>query len=216
MFRSRLFTALATAGLIAAGCSPSTVPATSVAEASPASTPTAAPSVSAPAPETEPSTGPPTSASTFSSDLYRYAVALPSGWELVKPATEAWDGRGAPGHDGATTDLFKSSTGTLMWAYAAPTSATLSEATTAQIAADAAEHPCPTTLEIDEPIAVGGDQGRFTVKHCPVVGGILVAMTAVVHDGSAYIFYFQHPPNAAPSGDDVVMFKKLLSGVELP
>ena len=61
-----------------------------------------------------------------------------------------------------------------------------------------------------------GDAARFTVKHCPVTGGILVAMTAVIHGGIGYVFYFQHPPAAPARDDDVAVFKALLAAVSLP
>ena len=56
----------------------------------------------------------------------------------------------------------------------------------------------------------------MTVKHCPEVGGILVAMAALIHKGIAYVFYFQHQPGVAPDANDVALFQVLLSGVRLP
>jgi hypothetical protein len=149
---------------------------------------------------------------TFLSPIYHYAIALP-GWTAVKPASIAWDGTGAPSHDDAQTDLFASMSGTIAWAYAAPTAASLTEFAAARTGADAAEHPCPASPETDESFEVGGDAARFTVKHCPAAGGILVAMTAVMHRGTGYVFYFQHPPTAPAREDDITIFKSLLAGV---
>jgi hypothetical protein len=148
----------------------------------------------------------------FSSALYGYSVGLPVGWSVSKPATVAWTGTGAPDHDSAFTDLFQSTTGTLAWALAAPTQKSLVDLTAAQSAADAREHPCPPTPDVDDPITVSDEPARFTVKDC----GILVAMTAVIRDGTGYIFYFQHPPTAKPSDDDVAVFRTLLSRITLP
>jgi hypothetical protein len=148
----------------------------------------------------------------FISPLYHYSIALPAGW-TAKPASGAWDGT-VMAHDAAYVDLFESSTGTLAWTAAVPTTKSLADYSAERTAADAAEHRCPSTPEIDEPITVAGDAGRLTVKHCPAPNGILVANTAVIHRGTGYFFYFQHPAYAAPATNDLAVFKTLLSGVE--
>jgi hypothetical protein len=147
------------------------------------------------------------------SPIYRYAVVLPVGWSEVQAAVIPWDGAGAPSHDAPEADLFESATGTIAWAYAAPTTKSLTKLAEAQTAADAAEHPCPATPEVDTSFEIAGDDARFTVKHCPSTGGILVPMAAVIDDGTGYIFYFQHPPTAPASDGDAAAFKRLLAGV---
>ncbi|MEO8247544.1 MAG: hypothetical protein ABI622_10545 [Chloroflexota bacterium] len=143
-------------------------------------------------------------------------MMLPPGWTALKPATEKWTGSGAPGHDTAVTDLFQSASGTVAWIYAAPATTLLAAFTAQQTAADAAEHPCPATPEIDQSAEIGGEAARLTVKHCPAVGGILVAMAALIHNGVGYVLYFQHPPGAQPDPNDVAAFQTLLGGVRLP
>jgi hypothetical protein len=128
----------------------------------------------------------------------------------------AWDGSTAVGHDTAEVDQFVASTGTLAWAYAAPTSTSLAEFSAARTAADAVDHPCPPTVEVDEPTMVDGEPARLTVKHCPAEGGILVANVAVIHLGTGYVFYFQHPPNDTADPEDIGAFRALLTGVNLP
>jgi hypothetical protein len=169
-----------------------------------------------PSPEPQMTTAPAGTASTFLSTIYGYTLALPADWAIVKPATSAWDATDAPSHDGPTTDLFASSAGTLAWAYAAKTGKSLDALTSAQLDADAAAHPCPATPETNEAFSIGGEAARLTVKHCPATGGILVAMAAVIHDGTGYVFYLQHPPTAPLRDDDVAVFKSLLGGVALP
>ena len=120
------------------------------------------------------------------------------------------------GHDAAYVDQIQSSSGTIGWAAAIPTKETLAAFSAARTAADAAEHPCPPTPEIDESIKVGGDPGRLTIKHCPADGGILVANTAVIHDGNGFFFYFQDPGHYATDSGDLAVFKTLLGGVTFP
>jgi hypothetical protein len=213
----RLFVGGFIAAVLAAGCggasAPSGLPSPqpTVAPAPSATgSPTASPTPGAPA-TTPPK--PPGTPSGFSSPTYGYAISLPANWTAVKPASSAWDGTGAPSHDDAQTDLFASTQGTIAWAYAGSTSASLTEFAAAQAAADAAYHPCPASPETDESFEVGGEAARFTVKHCPATGGILVAMTAVIHEGAGYVFYFQHPPTAKAGEDDAAVFKELLAGV---
>lgn len=147
---------------------------------------------------------------------YGYALALPADWTALKQAFLAWHGTGAPDHESAETDLFESTAGTIAWAYAAPTTKTLAALTAAQTTADSLEHPCPATPEIDEPTRIAGQDARLTVKHCPVTVGTLIEMATVIRHGRGYVFYFQHPPTAEPRGDDIAVFKSLLSGVTLP
>ena len=175
-------------------------------------TPSAAPTAPAPT-AASPSLAGPTS---FTSQVYGYSVMLPAGWTALKPATEKWTGTGAPGHDSAVTDLFQSASGTVTWVYAAPVTKSLAAFTAQQTAADAAEHPCPATPEIDQATEIRGEAARLTVKHCPPAGGILVAMAAVIHNGVGYVLYFQHPPAALPDPNDVAVFQTLLGGVRLP
>ena len=156
------------------------------------------------------------SPSVFISPIYGYSISLPAGWSVVKPATEGWDAVSAPGHDTESADLFASTSGTLLWAYSGPTSKSLARFTAAQTAADAAAHPCPAAPETDEAFRVGGEAAQFTVKHCPATDGILVAMTAVIREGTGYLFYFQHPPAAPSRDDDAAVFKMLLAAVVLP
>ncbi len=161
----------------------------------------------------QPTIQPTAPASLFTSSVYHYSIALPAGWTATS-ATAAWDGTVAVSHTDPFADLFSSSTGTLAWAYAAPTTKSVADLSAAQTASDAAAHPCPTTVEIDEPTTVGGDPARLTMKHCPTPGDTLIANTAVIHDGIGYFFYFQHSSNAGADAADVAVFKTLLSGVE--
>jgi hypothetical protein len=183
-------------------------------------TPTPQPTASAAAVES-PGVSPATSAqptappSVFTSPLYHYTIDLPAGWTAY-PAMLAWDGTGSPGHDTAEVDQFKSSTGTVAWAFAAPTTKSVAAFSAERTAADAVEHPCGTTPEIDESTTVDGDPARLTVKHCEPVGGILVANTVVIRLGTGYVFYIQHPPEDTADPEDFEVLRTLLSGVKLP
>jgi hypothetical protein len=207
--------ALVSVGACQAG--PVATPAPSAATLVEASTAASASVASGPPPSEASVTAVPVgTASAFVSTVYGYTLGLPADWAVVKPATLAWDGTGAPGHDTAVTDLFASAAGTLAWANAAITAKSLNAFTSERLAADAAAHPCPARPETDETLTIAGEPARFTVKHCPATGGILVAMAAVIHDGTGYVFYFQHPPAAPARDDDVATFKGLLGGVALP
>jgi hypothetical protein len=166
-----------------------------------------------PAATTVPSASP----SVFVSPLYGYSVALSEGWR-PEPATEAWTGSGG-GSDAASSDRFYSTRGTTIWTVAAPTTKTVDELVTDQIAADAAGNGCPTTMDSDEETTVGGEPARLTTKHCPADaadGGALIATAALLHGGDGYFFYFIYPVGLAADPNAIDDFTSFLEGVEFP
>lgn len=213
MVQRHLLIISAVVAVLASACGTSgTTPAPSPSPAASVGQPTPQPTAAPTAPPTREPTAPP---SVFTSPLYHYSIALPAGWTAIA-ATVAWDGTSTPGHTDSIVDQFQSSTGTVAWTYAAPTTKSLAALSAARTAADAATHPCPTTPEINEPITVAGEPAVFTSKHCPAGSGTLVANTAVIHNGIGYFFYFQHPESVTADPNDLAVFKTLLSGVEFP
>jgi hypothetical protein len=180
----------------------------------PGPTPTAAATAS-PAPTAAPSptaTIQPTAApSVFTSPLYKYSISLPAGWTAYA-ALAPWDGKSSPANFSSDVDQVNSSTGTQAWVMAAPTTKTLATFLADQNAADAREHPCPVTPEIDEATTIDGKPARLNVRHC----GILVVNAVVIDKGIGYLFYLQHPPEDTSNPEDVGMFRILLAGVKLP
>ncbi len=217
-----IFALAASALVVACGAAPVSSPISSTLAPSAAATIGAPSAPSAQTPSAAPSAAPTVASpsvagpTSFTSQTYGYSLTLPAGWTALKPATERWTGAGAPSHDAAVADLFMSASGTIAWVYAAPTTKSLAALTAQQTAADAAEHPCPAKPEIDQSAEIGGEAARLTVKHCPEVGGILVVMAALIHNGVGYILYFQRPPGSLPDPNDVAAFQALLGGLRLP
>jgi hypothetical protein len=111
-------------------------------------------------------------------------------------------------------DLFTSATGTLAWAYAAPTAKSLTDLAAEQNASDASIATCPSTPEIDQPTFIEGDPARLTMRHCPESDGMLLATAVVIHGTTGYGFALEHPTTVAAATDDLEVFKILLRGVE--
>jgi hypothetical protein len=156
--------------------------------------------------------GPSASGSTFSSSVYAYSIALPAGWRPV-PATEAWDGTTAVSSEDPWVDQFISSRGTIVWAYAAPTSKSLADLTDEAVAASASERQCMANPQVDEPLTVGEEAARFIVTRCPADSQTVIAWATVIHAGDGYFFYFIHPESLAPDPNAVDAFRALLNGI---
>jgi hypothetical protein len=166
-------------------------------------------------------------ATTFTSARYHYSLMLPPGWQTVEAQT-MWDGTGAPSSDGPIVDqligpavpgrcavVFEC--GPVAWAFAAPTTKPLAAYAKDRVAADAAEHPCPTTPETEDQLQIDGEPGLVQSKHCPAAGGMLVLTAVTVHNGVGYAFYLQdasRDPVAEPA--DRSDFLALLGTVRLP
>ena len=72
--------------------------------ASPAAThPASASSARSPAP----AASTPAAPGMFTSRHYGYTEALPAGWGSTTPATQQWNGKGAPGDEDSAADLFQ-------------------------------------------------------------------------------------------------------------
>ncbi len=164
------------------------------------------------------STLPSASPSVFVSPLYGYSVALPEAWR-PEPATVAWTEADSFGSDSANSDKFYSTRGTTIWAAATATAKTLDQFVDDQVAIDAVENDCPTTLETDDGTTVGGEPARLLTKHCPADapdGGALIATAALLHAGNGYFFYFIYPVGLAPDPNAIDAFTSFLEGVEFP
>jgi hypothetical protein len=158
------------------------------------------------------------SESVFVSPLYGYSAALSEGWR-PEPATEAWTEADSFGSDSANSDKFYSTRGTTIWAVATATAKTLDQFVADQVATDAVENDCPTTLETDDATAVGGEPARLITKHCPAGaadGGALIATAALLHGGDGYFFYFIYPVGLAADPNAIDAFTSFLEGVQLP
>ena len=159
--------------------------------------------------------GPSTSharARTFTSRHYGYTETLPTGWYSVRPATQQWNGKGAPGFDSPVIDLFTGPGSLEAWADAAPTKENLAAYTSATIRASRAGHPCSAPLT-DRAITIGGAPARLLGMHCPPRSGFLVQIAVTVHHGTAFVFASQNPTGTTPG--DRTAFRKFLAGIRL-
>jgi hypothetical protein len=198
MSQRHVFVVIAAVALVTTACGGS-----SEAKPSPAASPT-----TSTAPQTSKAAG---SGDAFTSRKYPYSIALPAGWS-ASPGTVPWDGKDLSA-EGPYADLFTAPNGTMAWAAAEPTTKSLPALVAEQAAIGAKLHPC-SKPESKEPISLGGDPAQLIAMHCPAKGGILVATTAVIHNGTAFFFAFQDPMTAAPAAADLAVFKSLLSKVK--
>ena len=169
-------------------------------------------------PSTAPSAPPPSSGAasfSFTSPLYGYTLTVPGGWQ-TRPASDRWDGSGAPGHLDPTVDRVEPTEGTLsVFAFAAPTKRDLAGFTSDVIAANAREHgdTCPPTPEKNEATRAGGEPATFLAWNC----GILINVVAVIHAGVGYEFAVRHPDiHAATDATDRATLDALLATLTFP
>jgi len=152
-------------------------------------------------------------ASPFASGVYRYALAVPAGWQAVA-AKRAWDGSGAaPTHEDPDADEWSRPDGASVFAFAAPTRHHLTGYAREWIARTAAEHgdTCPNPPAAREPVTIGGDSGVLLAWDC----GILIDIAVAVHDGAGYAFVFRDPNvHAATDPADHETFVRLLRSVK--
>ena len=135
-------------------------------------------------------------AAVFTSPYYAYSVLPPTGWR-AEAATEAWNGTDYFGDSTPTSDKFFFTSGDEIWAVAAPTTSSLDTMIAVDVAAGTAGNGC-SVPESDEPITVGGEDGRLIVRHCPPGDvGAMIATAFVIHDGLGYSFYMIHPTGLA-------------------
>jgi hypothetical protein len=140
---------------------------------------------------------------------------LPPGWVGI-PASNAWDGTGAPSHEGPFVDQLVGAAAPVAWVNAAPYARDLVSYRTERPQADAAEHPCPALPESDDPITIDGQPAALQSKHCPADGGILVMEALIVYRGTGFVFAFQDPSNdRAAEPADRSFFVSLLNSVRL-
>jgi hypothetical protein len=159
--------------------------------------------------------GPSTShaqARTFTSRHYGYTEVLPPGWWSIHPATQQWNGKGAPGYDSPAIDLFAGPGSLEAWADAAPTKENLAVYTSATIQAARAGHPCSAPLT-DQATTIGGAPARLLGMHCPPHSGFLVEIAVTVHHGTAFVFASQNQAGTTPA--DRAAFRKFLAGIRL-
>ena len=87
------------------------------------------------------------------------------GWSSKSPATQRWDGKGAPGDEDSVVDLSSGQA----WAVAAPTTQSPAGYTSATIRASAASHPCPATPQ-NQPDDHGRRSTRPAADHAVPAG----------------------------------------------
>jgi hypothetical protein len=107
--------------------------------------------------------------------------------------------------------------GPYAWGYAGTYAASLERLAADQIANDAAEHPCPPTVESQEEGTVDGEPAILMSKHCPEDDGILNVTAVVIKDGVGFRFYMQDPSKDANSEAlTATEFATLLGTIALP
>lgn len=182
------------------------------APAGPTFAPTSVPSTAVtPAPTPAPTPALPTA---FVSPLYGYGITIPAGWQVV-PATVAWDGTSAPGHEEPVNDRFEPSGSASFWAYGGPWSGSLAAFVQNRIAANARDHgdTCPAKPEVQESITVAGEPAVFIAWNC----GILINTVVLVHGGVALNFAARDPGvHAATDPADRAVLDQLLATLTLP
>ena len=154
-----------------------------------ARTPVASPGGSAPTATTSPSAGPSNSPdhsaaagpTTLASEIYHYSVTLDadvirSEW---RPATTPWDGTSRVDNGNAATDWVQVVDGNL-FAFGAPTDATLASFHDELQAGAVATHGCDAEPPVREPLAGGGADGLLTAYAC---GPTQVVRWTSVHNG---------------------------------
>ncbi len=151
-----------------------------------------------------------------------------SDWQVI-PATTAWDGTSIVGHDDPIVDQLIQPKqlnrckdvylcGPYAWGLAAPYTLSVEDLAAAQLAKDAADHPCPATAESQEQATIGGQAALVMSRHCPADGGgLLVVSAVVVKEGSGYQFYMQDPSrDAASEAQTMTDFVNFIGGITLP
>jgi hypothetical protein len=159
--------------------------------------------------------GPPASiamARIFTSRQYGYTEALPAGWWSNRPATQRWDGNGAPADRSSVVDLFAGPGGVKAWVYAAPTKENLAAyaITTARAAATA--HPCQAVPQTNQAITISGAPARVLAMQCPPGSRFLVEIAVTILNGTAFVFSSQY--SSAPAPGDRAAFRKFLAGIQ--
>jgi hypothetical protein len=158
------------------------------------------------------SVGFPPEPTTYSSGVYGYSLTLPAAWQVV-PASMQWDGIADPGHLEPTVDQFRGPSVAVAWAFAAPTTAELTDYAAARIAAEAAVHPCPATASTTTKITIDGEPALLMARDC----GILVLTAITIHDRVAYLFYLQDSSvDGSTDPTDEAILADLLASVRLP
>ena len=159
----------------------------------------------------------PAAARVFTSRHYGYTAALPTGWRSDVPATQQWNGKGAPGNEDSVVDLFYAPGGLEAWAVAAPTKQRLAAYARATIRAAAAAHPCPAVPQTNQAITIGGAPARLMGVQCPAGSGFLVETAVTIHDGTAFVFASQDPAGTpATHPADRAAFRNFLGGITFP
>jgi len=147
------------------------------------------------------------------------------------PATVAWDGKVALGHDDATVDqliapqvtnrcehLF--ACGPIAWALSIPTHDSLATVAAGMNAAEARDHDCPKLPETADTTEIDGEPAQLASTHCPAGaadGGLLIMRAITVHAGTAYRFWMQDPANEHALEPSVrADFKSFIASVDLP
>jgi len=145
---------------------------------------------------------------------YGYTEALPAGWTSNRPATQQWNGKGAPGYEDSTVDLFSGPGGLEAWAMAASTKESLAAYARATIRAAHAAHPCPAVPQTNQATTIGGAPARLMGMDCPAGSGFLVETAVTIHDGTAFVFASQDPAGTpATHPVDRAAFRNFLAGI---
>jgi hypothetical protein len=155
----------------------------------------------------------PAAARPFTSRHYHYTAALPPGWTGAQ-ASKPWNGKGAPGDEDPTVDLFQGPGGVEAWTMAAPTRENLAAYTKTISRASAAGHPCPAVPQTSQAITIGGAPARLLGMDCPPGSGFLVELAITLHHGTGYVFASQNPTSTpAIEPADRAAFRAFLAGI---
>jgi hypothetical protein len=197
--------------VIAAACS---APAAQGTAGPPSAAPTSAASAAPPSTTVTPAATP-SGPTTFTSLLYKYTVTVPEGW-TTSAALLPWDGVSQPGHEQAEVDKFvPPSSNAMAWGFAGPVSMGLNAFVQDRIKATARDHgdTCPTGPEVNEPVAIGNENGVFLAWDC----GILINEAQAIRDGIAYVFVMRDlDVHAATDPTDRALLQALLDSVQFP
>jgi hypothetical protein len=150
-----------------------------------------------------------TLASVFTSRLYGYTVALPSGWSAQ--SGQRWGGTGAP----SPVDVFRGQPNVAAWAFAVPRPAS-PVAYATKITQAAAQLPCPAALQSSQAVMIGGVPAVLIGMHCPARGGVLM-LTAVTTRGQSTLVITFEDSSGIMSVErvDRTAFREFLAGIRL-
>jgi hypothetical protein len=204
-------------GLILIGCS--STPLSSASNSSSQVTAASESPAAADSGSRSPTSPPPTAsaeatASTFTSSMYGYSVAVPAGWSSAA-ATARWDGVSGTSSDSPENDRWISTGTASAWAGAAAYAKDLASYTTKTIADTAKYHgdTCKAPPEAQEAITIGDEPGTLLSWDC----GILINVGVTVHNGIGYTFGFRDPAvQAATDPADRAIFIDLLKSLRFP